>query len=86
MHTDITSIKNNCIKLKVEVGMAVLKSMQTKVVGIRYMLHPYIFQSNGISMKGCNMYLIPTIPLSAYTPIATVAANKSLRSVNVLRM
>ena len=28
----ITSIKNNCLKLKNEVGMAVLKSKQTRVV------------------------------------------------------
>ena len=27
-----TSIKNNCLKLKSEVGMAVLKSKQTRVV------------------------------------------------------
>ena len=27
----ITSIKNNCLKLKNEVGMAVLKSKQTRV-------------------------------------------------------
>ena len=30
----ITSIKNNCLKLKNEVGMAVLKSKQTRVVYI----------------------------------------------------
>ena len=29
---NITSIKNNCLKLKNEVGMAVLKSKQTRVV------------------------------------------------------
>ena len=28
----MTSIKNNCLKLKNEVGMAVLKSKQTRVV------------------------------------------------------
>ena len=46
----ITSIKNNCIKLKVEVGMEVPKECVNK--GIRYMLHPYIFSSNGISILG----------------------------------
>ena len=30
--TTYTSIKNNCLKLKNEVGMAVLKSKQTRVV------------------------------------------------------
>ena len=35
-----------------EVGMAVQKIIQTRVVGIiRYMLHPYCFSSNGISVK-----------------------------------
>ena len=33
-----TSLKKNYINLKVEVGIGVLKSMQTRVVGIRYML------------------------------------------------
>ena len=42
---NITSIKNNCLKLKNEVGMAVLKSKQTRVVNrdnqhIRR-VHPY---------------------------------------------
>ena len=39
----MTSIKNNCLKLKSEVGMAVLKSNQTRVVGIisTYVVHPY---------------------------------------------
>ena len=30
----VTSVKNNCIKLKGKVGMVVPKSTQTKVVGI----------------------------------------------------
>ena len=36
-------VKSNCLKLKSEVGMAVLKSKQTRVVGIisTYILHPY---------------------------------------------
>ena len=29
-----TGVKNNCLKLKSEVGMAMLKSKQTRVVGI----------------------------------------------------
>ena len=34
--------KNICIKLKDEVGMAMPKSTQTRVVGIiTYMVHPY---------------------------------------------
>ena len=42
----ITSIKNNCLKLKNEVGMEVLKSKQTRVVyrdnqHIR-IVHPYV--------------------------------------------
>ena len=38
----VTSIKNICIKLKGEVGMAMPKSTQTRVVGIiTYMVHPY---------------------------------------------
>ena len=44
---DITSIKNNWIKLMGEVGMAVQKSTPTRVVYIgiiRYMLHLYCFQ------------------------------------------
>ena len=40
-----------------EVGMGVLKGMQTRVVGIRYMLHPYIFSSNGT---------LSLLPLFAY--------------------
>ena len=37
-----TTSKNNCIKLKVKVGMAVPKSTQTRLVGrITYMVHPY---------------------------------------------
>ena len=34
-----TSIKNNWIKLKVEVGMAVPKNTQTRFVGITYHIH-----------------------------------------------
>ena len=35
-----------------EAGMAVGKSIQTRVVGIiRYMLHPYCLSSNGVSVK-----------------------------------
>ena len=46
MNSDKTSVKNNCLKLKNEVGMAVLKSKQTRVVyrdnqHIR-IVHPYI--------------------------------------------
>ena len=38
----VTSIKNICVKLKGEVGMAIPKSTQTRVVGIiTYMVHPY---------------------------------------------
>ena len=38
----VTSVKNICIKLMGEVGMAVPKSTQTRVVGkITYMVHPY---------------------------------------------
>ena len=33
MHLIITSIKNNCL-MKSEVGMAALKSKQTRVVGV----------------------------------------------------
>ena len=56
--------KNHRIKLMVEVGMAVQTSIQTRV---RYMLCPYCFSSNGISVKSsrdvriCNMnIIIPT--------------------------
>ena len=39
-------------KSKGEVGMAVRKSIQARVVGIiRYILHPYYFSSDGISLK-----------------------------------
>ena len=54
-HPYFESIKNNYIKLMGEVGMAVQNSIQTRVVGlgiIRYMLHPYCFSSNGISVLG----------------------------------
>ncbi len=38
----VTSTQNICIKLKGEVGMAVPKSNQTRVVGIiTYLVHPY---------------------------------------------
>ena len=45
MNSDKISIKNNCLKLKNEVGMEVLKSKQTRVVyrdnqDIR-IVHPY---------------------------------------------
>ena len=36
--------KNNCKKLKYEVGMAMPKSTQTRVVGIiTYMVHPHAY-------------------------------------------
>ena len=35
----------------VEVGMAVQNSIQTRLGIIRYILHPYCFSSNGISVK-----------------------------------
>ena len=53
-----------------EVGMAVQKSIQTRVVGItRYMLHPYCFSSNGISVKSSRdvtCTLLSLLPLFVY--------------------
>ena len=45
----MTSVKNNYKKLKGEVGMAIPKSTQTRVVGIiTYMVHHYVcFSRNG---------------------------------------
>ena len=44
-----TSIKKKQQLNKIEIGMALLKRIQTRVVGIiRYMLHPYCFSSNGV--------------------------------------
>ena len=69
--------KNNWMKLMGELGMAVLKNIQTRVVEIlRYTLHPYCFSSNQWKAIECRMYLtnypyypclytaIPTLPIS----------------------
>ena len=64
------------IKLMGEVGMAVRKSIQTRVVGIiRYnMLHPYCFSSNGNSMKSSRdvqCTLLSLLPLFVYILFCT---------------
>ena len=47
-NTNKTSIKIT-MKVKGEIGMAGQKSMHTKVVGIRYIVHPYCFSLNTIT-------------------------------------
>ena len=57
----VTSIKNNWIKLQVEVGMAVPKNTQTRFVGITYHIHytslRLLFSSTSDSIK-CRYILI----------------------------
>ena len=70
VYFNYTSIKNNCLKLKNEVGMAVLKSKQTRVVyrddqHIRR-VHPY----------ACFSRLIRLLPLLLFTNTAKVVATQ----------
>ena len=62
--------KKQLIKLMGEVGMAVQKGIQTRVVGIiRYMLHSYCFSNNGISVKSSRdvrCTLLSLLPLFVY--------------------
>ena len=60
-----SSVKNNWIKLKGEVGMVVLKSTQTRVVGVityKVHVHPYAcFSGHGscVIVLLCSSILIP---------------------------
>ena len=60
----MTSIKNNCLKLKNEVGMAVLKSKQTRVV------------ANYIEIISTYVYSTSLRLLTEYTTLA-VLVNRS---------
>ena len=67
----VTSIKNNCLKLKNEVGMAVLKSKQTRVVygdnqHIR-IAHPYTCFFRFIRLCDTTIYFYSPIQLRLYS-------------------
>ena len=66
-----TSIKNNCLKLKNEVGMEVLKSKQTRVVyrdnqHIR-IIHPYACFFRLIRLCDTTIYFYSPIQLKLYS-------------------
>ena len=66
-----TSIKNNCLKLKNEVGMAVLKSKQTRVVyrdnqHIR-IVHPYAYFFRLVRLCDTTIYFYSPIQLRLYS-------------------
>ena len=63
-----------CIKLKGEVGMAVPKSTQTRVVGINtYMVHPYACFSHYDAMSCVDVFInimLLTCKPTAYIPVS----------------
>ena len=79
-----TSIKNNWIKLLGEVGTAVQKSIQTRVVGItRYMLHPYRFSLKYHYLKSSRdvtCILLSLLPLFVYSFVLPSLLHPSILS------
>ena len=84
LNNNITSIKNNRLKLKNEVGMAVLKSKQTRVVASYIEIISTYVYSTSLRLLFRLVRLCDTTILLLFTNIAKVAVYSVSKRRDVL--